>query len=171
MNYLDIILGILLLWGLIKGFSKGLFVSLASLVALVAGIYVTVHFSDLVGTYLAQYVDWGDNVIKLTAFALTFIGVVILISLSGKILTKIADFASLGILNKLLGAAFGVLKFAFISSVVIIFVDAANRSLHLIKRETLESSILYTPVKKIAPMILPTILKDQQDDSNTSDVT
>ncbi|SEK72484.1 membrane protein required for colicin V production [Aquimarina amphilecti] len=163
MNYIDIILGILLLWGLIKGFSKGLFVSLASLVALVAGIYISVHFSHLVGGYLEQYVNWGDGALKLTAFAITFIGVVILISLAGKLLTKIADFASLGILNKLLGAVFGVLKFAFIASVIIIFVDAANRSLHLIKQETLDTSILYTPVKKLAPMVLPNILKDTNE--------
>ncbi len=160
MNYIDIILGILLLWGLIKGFSKGLFVSLASLVALVAGIYISVHFSHLIGGYLEKYVNWGDGALKLTAFAITFIGVVILISLAGKLLTKIADFASLGILNKLLGAAFGVLKFAFIASVIIIFVDAANRSLNLIKQETLDSSILYAPVKKIAPTVLPNILRD-----------
>ena len=170
MNFIDIILAILLLLGLIRGYRKGLFVSLASLVALVAGIYITVHFSDIVGAYLAQYLDWGDNTMKLTAFAVTFIGVVILISLAGKLLTKIADFASLGILNKLLGAAFGILKYAFIASVVIIFVDAANRSLHLLKKETLDTSILYTPVKKIAPMILPTILKDQQDDTTQENV-
>ncbi|WP_299213249.1 CvpA family protein [uncultured Aquimarina sp.] len=170
MNYIDIILGILLLWGLIKGFSKGLFVSLASLVALVAGIYIAVHFSHLVGGYLEQYVDWGDGAMKLTAFAITFIVVVILISLAGKLLTKIADFASLGILNKLLGAAFGVLKFAFIASVVIIFVDAGNRSLNIIKQETLDSSILYSPVKKLAPMVLPNILKSERSDNSDTTV-
>lgn len=170
MNYIDIILGILLLWGLIKGFSKGLFVSLASLVALVAGIYIAVHFSHLVGGYLEQYVDWGDGAMKLTAFAITFIVVVILISIAGKLLTKIADFASLGILNKLLGAAFGVLKFAFIASVVIIFVDAGNRSLNIIKQETLDSSILYSPVKKLAPMVLPNILKSERGDNSDTTV-
>ncbi|WP_298542302.1 CvpA family protein [uncultured Aquimarina sp.] len=168
MNYIDIILGILLLWGLIKGFSKGLFVSLASLVALVAGIYIAVHFSHLVGGYLEQYVDWGDGAMKLTAFAITFIVVVILISIAGKLLTKIADFASLGILNKLLGAAFGVLKFAFIASVIIIFVDAGNRSLNIIKQETLDSSILYSPVKKLAPMVLPNILKQTNENEKTT---
>ncbi|MFD2563706.1 CvpA family protein [Aquimarina rubra] len=170
MNYIDIILGILLLWGLIKGFSKGLFVSLASLVALIAGIYIAVHFSHLVGGYLEQYVNWGDGAMKLTAFAITFIIVVILISLAGKLLTKIADFASLGVLNKLLGAAFGVLKFAFIASVVIIFIDAGNRSLGIIKQETLDSSILYSPVKKLAPMVLPNILKSEPSEEANHNV-
>ncbi len=170
MNYIDIILGILLLWGLIKGLSKGLFVSLASLIALVAGIYIAVHFSYVVGNYLDQYVDWQEGVMKLIAFAITFILVVILISLAGKLLTKIADYAALGILNKILGGAFGVLKMAFIASVVIIFVDALNRNITIIKEETLNSSILYNPVRKLAPMVLPSILKEAPEkDSEASE--
>lgn len=168
MNYIDIILGILLLWGLIRGFSKGLFVSLASLVALIAGIYIAVHFSHIAGAYVEQYVNWGDGAMRLTAFAITFVLVVILVSLAGKLLTKIADFASLGILNKLLGAAFGVLKFAFIASVVIMFLDAGNRSLNIIKQETLNESILYAPVRKFAPMILPNILKEIPEDKEST---
>ncbi len=158
MNYLDIILGILLLWGLIKGLSKGLFVSLASLIALVAGIYAAVHFSHIISGYLNRYVDWEKGIMNLTAFAITFVLVVLLVSLSGKILTKIADFAALGLLNKLLGGVFGVLKMAFIASVIIMFFDAGNKSLTIIKAETLNSSILYAPVKSIAPMILPKLL-------------
>ena len=166
MNYLDIILGILLLWGLVRGLMKGLFVSLASLIALIAGIYIAVHFSHIVGDYLKQYVDWQENAIKLSAFALTFIMVVIGISLLGRILTKIADYAALGILNKLLGAVFGLLKFAFIASVILMFVDAINDKITLIDKETKDESILYEPVRKLAPMILPTILKEVPSDTN-----
>ncbi|MAQ76478.1 MAG: colicin V production protein [Aquimarina sp.] len=165
MNYLDIILGILLLWGLVRGLMKGLFVSLASLIALIAGIYIAVHFSHIVGDYLKQYVDWQENVIKLSAFALTFILVVIGISLLGRILTKIADYAALGILNKLLGAVFGLLKFAFIASVILMFVDAINEKITFIDKETKDESLLYEPVRKLAPMILPSILKEVPSDS------
>ncbi|WP_109436109.1 MULTISPECIES: CvpA family protein [Aquimarina] len=168
MNYIDIILGILLLWGLIKGLSKGLFASLASLVALIVGIYIAVHFSHIIGGYLGQYVDWQEGAMKLVAFALTFILVVILVSLAGKILTKIADYAALGILNKILGAAFGVLKMAFISSVIIIFIDAINRNITIIKEETINSSYLYKPVRKLAPMVLPSILKNTNNNSQES---
>ncbi len=160
MNYIDIIIGIILVWGLIKGLSKGLFSSLASLVALVVGIYIAVHFSHIISNYLQQFVDWQEGALKLIAFAITFILVVILVSLAGKLLTKIADYAALGILNKILGAAFGVLKMAFIVSVIIIFIDALNRNITIIKKETLNSSLLYNPVRKLAPMVLPAVLKE-----------
>lgn len=168
MNYIDIILGILLLWGLIKGFSKGLFSSLASLIALVVGIYIAVHFSHIAGEYLQKYVDWEEGAMKLVAFAITFIIVVILVSLAGKILTKIADYAALGVLNKILGAAFGVLKMAFIASVIIIFIDAINNNITILKKETLDSSILYNPVRKLAPMVLPNIWKQEKEDPKSN---
>ncbi|TPN84055.1 CvpA family protein [Aquimarina algicola] len=170
MNYIDIILGILLLWGLIKGLSKGFFASLASLVALVVGIYIAVHFSHIVGEYLKQYVDWQENALKLAAFALTFILVVIGISLAGKLLTKIADYAALGIVNKILGGLFGLLKVAFIASVIIIFIDAINRNITIIKKETLQSSILYGPVSKLAPMVLPNIIFQEDTEDNKTEV-
>ena len=43
MNILDIILGALILFGLIRGLSKGLFVEVASLVALIAGVFGAIH--------------------------------------------------------------------------------------------------------------------------------
>jgi len=52
MNVLDIILGALLLFGLVRGFMKGLFVEVASLVALIAGVYGAIHFSSFTAILL-----------------------------------------------------------------------------------------------------------------------
>ena len=46
MNILDIILGALILFGLIRGLSKGLFVEVASLVALIAGVFGAIRISE-----------------------------------------------------------------------------------------------------------------------------
>ena len=47
MNYIDIILGILLLLSAIGGFKKGLIVELASLAALILGIWGAIEFYNL----------------------------------------------------------------------------------------------------------------------------
>ena len=52
MNAIDLCIAALLLFGLIKGFMKGLFVELASLVALIAGIYGAFYFSFILEDYL-----------------------------------------------------------------------------------------------------------------------
>ena len=79
-------------------------------------------------------------------------------SLLGKLFTKVADFASLGILNKLLGGAFGALKLGLIVSVLLIVFDKLNSTIPFVNKENTEDSILYGPVKNLAPMIFPNFL-------------
>jgi len=160
MNTFDIIIAALLLFGFVRGLMKGLFVEAASLVSLIAGVYGAIHFSYFVGDWLKNTVSWDERYVSLAAFAGTFIIIIIAIALLGKILTKIADFASLGILNKILGGVFGGLKIGLILSVVFIFFGKINNTIPFIKKENLEASILYEPVKKIAPMLFPSIIKD-----------
>jgi membrane protein required for colicin V production len=160
MNILDIILGALILFGLIRGLSKGLFVEVASLVALIAGIYGAIYFSDFAAQFLESRVDWNEKTINITAFAITFVIIVLAISLAGKALTKLADFAALGILNKLLGGVFGALKIGLILSVVLMIFNTMNRTLPFIEDEELQDSILYKPVKSLIPMIFPYLIKE-----------
>ena len=78
MNTIDIIFGIILLLGLIQGLRKGLFVELASLVGLIAGVYGAIHFSHYVADWLFTRTSWSERLIQLTAFAITFIIIVII---------------------------------------------------------------------------------------------
>ncbi|MCD8413153.1 CvpA family protein [Tenacibaculum finnmarkense] len=160
MNIFDIIIAVLLLFGFVRGILKGLFVEVASLVALITGVYGAMHFSYFISDWLASSVSWDEKYISLTAFAGTFIVIIIVISLLGKVLTKVADFASLGILNKILGGVFGALKIGLILSVAFIFFGKMNDTIPFVTKENLAESILYSPVKKIAPMIFPSIIKE-----------
>ncbi len=158
MNTFDIIIGALLLFGFYIGFTKGLFVELASLAALILGVYGAIHFSYFVGGFLEDSVDWDEQYISIVAFAITFIIIVLIISMIGKMFTKIADFAALGILNKLLGGAFGLLKYGLILSILLIVFDKLNSNIPFIDEENTEESILYTPVKNLAPLIFSDFL-------------
>lgn len=169
MSVIDIILILLLLFGLIRGFMRGLFVELASLIALLAGIYGAIHFSNYAATFLENQVDWEQKYISAAAFAITFIIIVLVISLAGKALTKLADFAMLGIVNKLLGALFGVLKTAFILSIILVVIEKINPTLLLISEESKEESALYYPIQILAPTVFPIILQEKEQLENDSD--
>lgn len=164
MNVFDIIIAALLLFGFVRGVIKGLFVEVASLVALIGGVYGAIHFSYFIGNFLKESVSWSQEYISLAAFAATFVVIIIIIALLGKMLTKLADFASLGILNKIIGGVFGALKIGLILSVIFIFFGKMNDTIPFIEKETLEKSILFKPVKKIAPTIFPSIIKDEKQE-------
>lgn len=162
MNVFDIILAALLIYGFVKGFIKGLFVEVASLVALIGGVWGAIHFSYFAAGILKRYVSWEENYISLTAFAITFIAIVIAVSSLGKMFTKLADFAALGLVNKILGGIFGFLKTAFILSILLIFFNRINYNFSFVEEETMEESILYEPIKSIAPAIFPSIIKEDR---------
>ena len=170
MNTFDIILAALLLFGFIRGLFKGLFVEVASLVSLVAGVYGAIHFSYFVGNFLAQYVSWEEKYITLVSFALTFAIIVLLIELLGKILTKIADFASLGLINKFLGGAFGALKVGLILSIVLLIFSKLNNTIPFISEEQTNNSVLFKPIKNLAPTLFPNFLKVSEGESENQEI-
>ena len=158
MNTVDIILGIILLLAFYSGFKKGLFVTLASLIGLIAGVFGAIYFSGFVGGYISHWFDWSDQLTKLASFAITFSIIVIIISMAGKFLTKIADFAALGLLNKLLGGVFSTVQYAFIISVFFMFFNSSNITGYVISEEKKSESMLYGPVASIAPLIIPRVM-------------
>jgi membrane protein required for colicin V production len=155
MSVIDIVLGGLLILGAIRGFMKGLFVEVASLLALVLGIVGAAAFSDYASGLLDPHVSWNEKTLQIVSFALTFIVIVIAIGLAGKALTKIADFAALGLLNKLLGSLFALAKTALILSLLLLLIDKVNANIPFLTPKALKQSQLYVPVKALAPSIFP----------------
>lgn len=168
MNTFDIIITGLLLFGFVRGLFKGLFLEVASFIALVAGIYGAIHFSYFIKDLLITKVSWEEKYITLAAFAITFLVIVIVVTLIGKLFTKIADFASLGILNKLLGGVFGALKIGFGLSVILLIFSKLNNKIPFISVEQQESAILYEPIKNLAPNIFPDYVKVEEDENEKS---
>ncbi len=163
MNLLDVILSLLLAFGLYKGLKNGLFVELASIIALIAGIFGAIHFSYITGEYLAENLHWDEKYMNIASFIITFIIIVVLIHLLAKLLTKIADFAMLGLLNKIAGGIFGTLKVAVMVGAVLVFFDSVNQVTNIIKVETKNESVLYEPLKEIGGFIFGKVLIVDRD--------
>jgi len=159
MNTIDIVISVILLFGLIKGYIKGIFIEITSLVGLILGIYGAIHFSYYLSNILKSRVDWDESMIQIVAFAGTFVIILLALIFLGKALTKIAETASLGIFNKMLGAIFGILKYALILSIVFIVYDQINVSLQFVSKKKVNNSVLYDPVKNLAPSIFPKLIR------------
>ena len=157
MGLLDIILGVLLAFAFYKGIKNGLFIELASLISLIVGIYVAIKFSSFMKGVLSGFVHWNPNTIQVVAFVITFMLVVIGISIFAKILTQVNDLAFLGWLNKLGGGLFRVLKTVLIVSIVFTVFEKINYNNFLAKKETLDNSLFYNPIQKTAGYIFPSI--------------
>ena len=157
MNYLDIILAIPLLWGLYKGVSKGIIKELASLVALIVGIYGAIHFADSIQPYLKSELSIESSFLPIVSFAITFIAIVLAVRFVGFIVDKIIKMVALGLVSRLLGGVFGVLKTAFIISALLLVFNTFDYHLNLIPLEQKNSSVLYKPISNMIPSIAPNV--------------
>lgn len=152
MSYIDIILGGLLIFGLIRGIKNGLFVELASLISFFIGIYIAIKFSYIVGGFI------GDSkTAKVAAFVITLILVIVGIHLLAKVFSKIANFVFLGWLNRLGGAVFAVLKTALLLGIVLSLFQKVNIDNAIISKETQEESIFFNPIMKTSEILLPVL--------------
>lgn len=151
MNYLDIIIAIPLVWGIVIGFKKGFVIEIASLIAILAGVYGSIHFSY----FISDYLNLSSPYAPIISFAITFLLIIIIIFILAKILEKSINLLALGFLNKLAGAFFGLLKIALILSIIILLFNKLNTENTLIKEDTKKESRIYPYVSVIAPYIIP----------------
>ena len=152
---IDIVFCCFFVYGLYKGYRNGFFIELASLFSFIVGVYAAIKFSSYVRDYLSQQVSWSPKLIQIAAFLLTFIGVLIAIYFLAKVITKIADFAFLGWLNRFVGAIIGLLRmFLFLS----VFLSISNKiSSGFIPKSIQNQSVFYRPILKASKIIFPII--------------
>lgn len=163
MNVLDIILLILIIAAAISGFAKGFFVELASVLAIVLGVWAGIAFSGTVQGWLSKMVTWSPASIKLVAFIIIFLMIVILVHLIANLFEKGIRAIALGIFSRLAGAILGAIKGAFILSVLLIVVTKIEYyTTTIIPDQVKKESKLYGPIDKFAPNILP-FLKNYKD--------
>ncbi len=162
-NLLDILILIpLLLWAY-QGYKKGFIISLASLAALILGLYFAFFFSDFTAGKLTEYFTISNEYLAIIAFIVTFAVVVVAVILVGNILQKFIDVLLLGFLNKAAGAVFGILKGALFLSILFFVINYFDPGHNLIKQKHRESSILYEPVESFAPFLYSWLHLDNLD--------
>lgn len=151
----DIIFIIIFIWACYKGFTKGLIYQLATLTALILGIFGAVKLSAYLTPILTEKFNMEGNYLPLLSFAIIFIAIVIIVHLIGKLLEKIVEAVALGFLNRLFGAIFSSAKAAFLISVSLVILNTIDSHSPFLPKTQIDHSIMYKPLSKLAPLIFP----------------
>ncbi|MBE0660979.1 MAG: CvpA family protein [Bacteroidales bacterium] len=157
MGTLDIILIIPIVWFAWRGFSKGLILSITSLVALFAGIYFSIHFSGWVANWLVIELSWDGQHVNIVSFIITFIVVVVVIQLIGRLFDSVVDWAALGILNRVGGLLLGLVKSVLFLGILLFVVNNFDTNNKLITQQMRTGSYLYEPLSSVVPEIWPRV--------------
>ena len=159
----NIILALPLLWGAYKGMRRGLIVELASILAILLGVYACSRFSDMMADFLGTHIHSHISTLYLSVCSviLVFLLVVLLVFFLAKRIQKLAEALFLGIANRLLGGIFGMFKWALLVSMVLYFFSILNEKAGIVSQTTLNQSWMYTNIEKLAPLVMPTLLKSR----------
>jgi len=151
----DAVLGIWLAWAMFNGFRKGLIIKVASIVALVFGIYAGFHFSSFAAEWLNQQFDWSTRTTEVGAFGLTFLAVVLGVHFIAKLLEKIVDLTALSMLNKLGGLTLGLVQALFFLSALTYALDGVFGPRQWLPEAQVEQSVLYPIVEDAIEYVVP----------------
>jgi len=158
-NAVDIILLICFIPAVIGGIKRGFVKQVASLVALILGVWAAWYFSDFFAHNVNIWLETNKVLTQIIAFAAVFLIVILFINMIGHTIHALVNLVLLGWLDKLLGVLFAFLKYAFIVSMVIFFLESLNELYSFLPTDIISQSKLYGILSSIAPAIFPFIEK------------
>jgi len=154
MNFFDVLILAFLALFVINGFRKGFIISLASLAALILGIYFAVHFSNYMQTLLQDNFHPSKTWLPILSFSVTFLVVVILVLMVAKVMEKIIDVVGMGFLNKLAGALLGLVKGVVLASIILFILFSIDKKQKWITAEDRKGSLTMSTVEQVFPKIM-----------------
>ena len=158
MNHLlDILFLVPLAFGAYRGFKNGFVYELALLCALVAGIYFGFRFSNYAAVYIGRKMDVSGGLLFFLSFLSVFVLVAMGVILLGKLLDVSLKITGMGIINRIAGLLFGMVKWALIFSVVLYFFTPLDKKFRLVPEDKKASSVLYQPVCRFSALLIPVL--------------
>ena len=166
MSWLDILILLPLLVGLVIGIKRGLIIELTNLISIIAGVVCARLLSAPIAAWIAQQFTWPEAVCSVVAYTLLFLISTILLYLLGKLLTKLFKAVKLGWLNRLLGGVFGLAKYAIIVLFVVLCVHQLDTQFQFLQEDLKEESVVYKAVIPLSENTWYT-MKEQINDATS----
>ena len=127
MNWLDAVLGVVLLYCLVNGFRRGFSRQIISLVSGILALLCGIWFYGTAGSFVQPYVSspvWA----KAVGFAIVFCGILVLGSVTGYVVSRFLKVTGLSFFDHVLGAGLGALRWAVVAIAVVMGAMAFSRA-------------------------------------------
>jgi len=147
---IDIIVAVIVIVAVFKGYRQGLIVALFSFIALIIGIAAAMKLSVVAAGYIGNAVKISDKWLPIISFAVVFLIIVLLVRLGAKFIQKTVELAMLGWVNRVGGILLYAGLYIIIFSVLLFYADQMN----FIKPETKRQSVTYSYIQPWGPKLI-----------------
>jgi membrane protein required for colicin V production len=152
-SWTDIIIAIVLILAIWRGWVNGFIYELAVLCAFFTGLYAAFKFAWFAREKISDWFNVSQHSAAEISFFVMFVVVFIAIILLGKLFSSLVNVTPFGIFNRILGGLFGLMRYTLVLSLALLFMEA------FIPNSDLKKSKLAKPISKIAPAVLPVLNK------------
>lgn len=169
MAALDIILIVVMLYAIVRGFMKGFVMTLASLFGIFISLFVAGKYGQTICSLILSKTDWTDEVNYYVSFIVVFLIMMLLVRYLAIMVTKLFHLMMIGWLDKLLGAFLGWVKCLAILSCMLYSFGRLNDHVHILSTEYLNSCTLYEPIKNLSHYVFQ-VLRDVRENTEINAV-
>jgi membrane protein required for colicin V production len=150
---IDLVLGVMLIWGGYKGYKKGFVLEALSTLVFVIGMIIIFYLITIVFYNVKSY-GYMDETAKPTSFIFYFVAFVALalgINAFGNWLSDKIEYSIFGDLDTFLGMALGILKYAIFLSTLIWILERVG---YRMPPAAVADSQLYPLLRKFEPWLI-----------------
>jgi len=148
MHILDLIIAVPLLYFIYKGAVNGIVKEILNIVGIILAVFLTFNYMDALSVIIAPFFEEeASTYIPFLSAALLFLGTLIIIAIIGYLTKELLKAVKLSIVNRVLGALFGLLKSGLIVSTILLLSAGFN----IPKEEVRDESLLYPYIIYLGP--------------------
>lgn len=156
MTVIDLLIGVFLIYKVFRGFMNGFIEELASLLSILIALFVAINYYGYVLSFMQLFIHSNATDMTIYARVITFVLTILVVIIGSNFLTKMIDLAQLGLINKILGSLFGLLKGILIMSIFLNVFAKINASKWILSKQQIDESSLYFPLIEVSHTIFPT---------------
>lgn len=140
---MDLVIGIALVFGAIRGFAKGFIAQLVGLLGIIVALFMSLKFYKLLEAILLP-LEWvSETFISIVAVVVTFGLIYLSIHLVSRLIQRSIETVGLGFVNRIAGAFLGVVFYILLSSTLLLVIEPV---LDFFYPEVKENSLLTEPL-------------------------
>lgn len=155
MSLLDLIIAVPLLYFAYKGAVNGLVKEVLNIVAIILAVFLTFNYLDVFAGVIAPLFEEGATYVPFISGAILFLGTMAAVALIAYGTKELLKAVKLNMINRILGALFGLLKSALVVSTFLLLMAGFN----IPADQAREDSYLYPSVIYVAPAAFNVIAK------------
>jgi len=157
MNPFDIVIVTIIGYCLIRGIFRGIIKELSSIIGVLGGFYAAYTYYMDVAKLLSRWISYTPF-LNILSFMIIFCGIFLIISILGVLVKYMLRIAFLGLVDRICGAGFGIVKGGLIVSVLLIMLTAFLPK----GSPVIKDSLLSPYVTKVSENMAKVVSKDMK---------